>query len=181
MSTLAVYDCMLFFQAASRPSRVHGTFRAILDGRVTLCLSAEVLSEIRDVLTRPEHRVRFPALTPQLVDAFLSQYLPGMRWVADVPPAFDVPRNPKDNPYVNLAVAAAHKYLVTWNHRHLGYLDAAGHAGGAGLLPTVSFIADRRSANDYWVRLNHPHYPIRKPGTRDPAVASPHHAESAML
>jgi putative PIN family toxin of toxin-antitoxin system len=113
---------MLFFQAASRPSRVHGTFRAILDGRVTLCMSAEVLSEIRDVLTRPEHRIRFPALTPQLVDAFLSQYLPGMRWVADVPPAFDVPRDPKDNPSVNLAVAAGAKYLVTWNHRHLGYL-----------------------------------------------------------
>lgn len=113
---------MLFFQAASRPARVHSTFKAVLDGRVTLCMSPDVLAEIREVLTRPEHRIKFPALTPQLVDAFLAQYLSNMRWVTDVPHVFDLPRDPKDNPYVNLANAAGAKYLVTWNHRHLGYL-----------------------------------------------------------
>lgn len=122
MSILAVYDCMLFFQAASRPARVHGTFQVVLDGRVTLCMSPDVLSEIRDVLTRPEHRIKFPALTPQLVDSFLSQYLRKMRWVTDVPHVFDVPRDPKDSPYVNLAIAAGATHLVTWNYRHLGYL-----------------------------------------------------------
>lgn len=113
---------MLFFQAASRPSRVHGTFRAVLDRRVKLCMSPDVLSEIRDVLTRPEHQIKFPALTPQLVDSFLSQYLRNMHWIESVPHVFDVPRDPKDNPYVDLAVASKASHLVTWNYRHLGYL-----------------------------------------------------------
>lgn len=85
-------------------------------------MSADVLSEIRDVLTRLEHRAKFPALTPRLVDAFLARCLCTIHWVENVPHTFDVPRDPKDNPYVDLAVAAGAKYLVTWNHRHLGYL-----------------------------------------------------------
>jgi hypothetical protein len=34
--TRAVYDCMIFLQAASRPDRVQGTFRLVREGLVTL-------------------------------------------------------------------------------------------------------------------------------------------------
>ena len=72
MSTLAVYDCMLFFRAATRPQRTYTTFRLVDEALVALCMSPEVLAEIRDVLTRPEHRTKFPALTPKAIDAFLA-------------------------------------------------------------------------------------------------------------
>ena len=42
--------------------------------------------------------------------------------VENVPDVFALPRDPKDEPYVNLAISAAASYLVTWNERHLGYL-----------------------------------------------------------
>ena len=55
-----VYDCMLFLQAVLRPHRTHGTFRVARSGLVQLCVSHDVLSEIRDVLTRPKLMAKFP-------------------------------------------------------------------------------------------------------------------------
>ena len=49
-----VYDCMIFLQAAARPERLHGTMRLLREKRVTLCMSPDVVAEVRDVLTRPE-------------------------------------------------------------------------------------------------------------------------------
>jgi len=113
VSTLAVYDCMLFFQAADRPQRFYATFELVHKGSVVLCLSPDVLAEIRDVVTRPKLRRKFPALTPQAVDAFVSRYLRRANWIVDVPGVYTVQRDPKDSKYVNLALAAAAPYLVT--------------------------------------------------------------------
>ena len=38
------------------------------------------------------------------------------------PHAFGLPRDPKDEPLIDLAVAGDAEYLVTWNERHLTYL-----------------------------------------------------------
>ena len=115
--TRAVYDCMIFLQAAARPDRVHGTIRLVRAGRVTLCVSAEIVSEVRDVLTRPELRAKFPALTPEHVDTFLNELLSVAHMVDDVPRTFTLPRDAKDEPYVNLALGVRPSYLVTWNQR----------------------------------------------------------------
>ena len=117
-----VYDCMIFLQAAARPGHVHGTMRLVRDGRVTLCLSATILEEVRDVLTRPEVRAKFPALQPDHVGVFLNDLLSRARMVQEVPPGFSLPRDKKDEPYIDLAIAAEARYLVTWNDRHLTYL-----------------------------------------------------------
>ncbi len=39
-----------------------------------------------------------------------------------MPRAFSLPRDPRDEPYTDLAIAADAQYLVTWNERHLTYL-----------------------------------------------------------
>jgi predicted nucleic acid-binding protein len=44
--------------------------------------------------------------------------------VPDVPKAFTLERDPKDEPYINLAIAAAAQYLVTWDK---DLLDLAGN------------------------------------------------------
>lgn len=118
MSTLAVYDCMFFFRAAARPQRTYTTFRLVEEALITLCMSPEVLAEIRDVLTRPEHHAKFPALTPKAVDAFLARYLRAVNWFPLVPHLYTVQRDPKDSKYVNLALAAEAPYLLTAD-RHL--------------------------------------------------------------
>jgi putative PIN family toxin of toxin-antitoxin system len=117
-----VYDCMIFLQAVARPGRSHGTMRLVREKRVTLFISAEALAEVRDVLTRSEIRQKFPALTPDAVDIFLNDLLASARLVKDVPAVFSLPRDKKDEPYINLAIAAGARYLVTWNERHLTYL-----------------------------------------------------------
>ena len=118
----AVYDCMIFLQAAANPSRVHSTLRLVHSGEVLLYVSAEIVNEVRDVLTRPEIRAKFPALTAEHVDVFLNDILSFSRLVDDVPKVFSLPRDPKDEPYVNLSIRVDAQYLVTWNERHLTYL-----------------------------------------------------------
>jgi putative PIN family toxin of toxin-antitoxin system len=113
MSILAVYDCMLFFGEATRPTRSRETFELLRQKIVTVCMSPEVLAEIQDVLGRPEHRRRFPALTDEAVAAFLREIVAASHAVADVPHVYTLVRDPKDSKYVNLAVAAGAPYLVT--------------------------------------------------------------------
>jgi len=73
MSDRAVFDCMVYLQAvANESSPAFACFRLVDDGRVTLCVSAEVLAEARDVLARPALRAKFSRLTAERVEAFLK-------------------------------------------------------------------------------------------------------------
>jgi putative PIN family toxin of toxin-antitoxin system len=120
MSVLAVYDCMLYFMHAARPERVRETFELVQLNKVTYCLSAEVLSEIQDVLTRPRHQRQFPQLNPESVAIYLQEITRRARFVDQVPLAYVLKRDPKDSKYINLALAADAPYLVT---RDLDLLD----------------------------------------------------------
>jgi putative PIN family toxin of toxin-antitoxin system len=117
-----VYDCMILLQAAARPSRVHTTIRLVEEQRVILCISGPVLAEVRDVLTRPEVIAKFPALTAERVDMFLTDLIARAKMWDHVPIAFSLPRDKKDEPYINFAIEANARFLVTWNERHLTYL-----------------------------------------------------------
>lgn len=117
-----VYDCMVFLQAAARPDREHSTMRLVREDRVVLYVSPVIVGELWDVLTRPELRTRFPALKPRHVDMFLADVLSRAIMIQDVPPSFSLPRDKKDEPYINLAIKANIRFLVTWNYRHLTYL-----------------------------------------------------------
>jgi len=112
----AVFDCMVYLQAAARPG---GPARACLgmaqQGRVVLCISASIRSEVEDVLTRPKIRQKFPSLTPGAVAVFLGDVDSVAKRVPDVPSVVLLPRDPKDEPYLNLALAVTAKYLVTWD------------------------------------------------------------------
>lgn len=129
VSTLVVYDCMLFFRAVSRPNRVRPVFDLVAQGEVTLCFSPEVLAEIRDVLTRPKLRAKYPSLTAEAVDGFLAQHLRTAKWVSDVPEHYVLARDPKDSKYLNLAIAAGAQYLVTSDRDLLELMEATSTAG----------------------------------------------------
>jgi putative PIN family toxin of toxin-antitoxin system len=113
VTTLAVYDCMLFFRAAARPRLARPHFDYVDKGEVILCLGPDVLAEIRDVLTRPKLVAKFPALTPEAVDAFLAQHLRRARWIDSVPEHYVLARDPDDSKYLNLAITAGAPYVVT--------------------------------------------------------------------
>jgi predicted nucleic acid-binding protein len=92
---LVVYDTMVFLQAAVHPQRQYATFAAVEDGRLQLCISTELLAEIRDVLTRPSLVKKFPALTPQRVTRFLDRIN-----------AVATSQHPDDDHLFNLAICA---------------------------------------------------------------------------
>jgi uncharacterized protein len=126
---IVVYDCMLFLRAASRPDRVSRLFQLVESGEATLALSPEILAEIQDVLTRPEHQARFPALTPAAVNRFLEELLRIGRFVGTVPDRYQLVRDPKDSKYVNLALEAKAHWLVSWYKDLLELNDEASPVG----------------------------------------------------
>ncbi|HWB58271.1 MAG TPA: PIN domain-containing protein [Chthoniobacteraceae bacterium] len=120
MSERAVYDTMIFFQWAALPeNRQHQTIKALYEGSIRLCLSPAHLTEIKDVLTRPEIMQKAPNLTPQRVENVLFEALALADWFDDVPVRFSLPAHPDDDHIFNLAIAANVRYLVTWESRLL--------------------------------------------------------------
>jgi putative PIN family toxin of toxin-antitoxin system len=145
-----VYDTMLFFQEAARPQLTRFTFQAVREQRVNLCLSPQMLAEIHDVLTRPEHHRKFPALTPQAIDAFISEMTARGTVFEAVPDVFTWPQHPDDDHLFNLAIHARANYLVTWETRILRLATEATPA--AKLLrekaPQLSIVSPRMLSDE---------------------------------
>ena len=115
-----VYDCVVFLQGVGRRGNAaRKCLDLVDDGTVQLCVSPDVLAEIDDVLHRPEILRRFPLIDSEDSQTLLRTARNKALLLADVPKAFRLPRDPDDEPYTNLAIAADAKFLVTWNDRHL--------------------------------------------------------------
>ena len=148
-----VFDCMVFLQGAARRESPAAACLLLAElGVVELCVSTEILSEIRDVLTRPSIQRRFPALTDAVVDRFLTAVGKRSLLISPVPRLFVYERDPKDEPYINLAIAAGARHLVS---RDADILDLASSASQDGarlrshapelqILDPVSFLAALR-------------------------------------
>ena len=118
-----VYDCVVFLQGAGRRGNASRKCLDLVDdGTVQLCLSPDVLAEIEDVLHRPEILRKFPLIESEDSQTLLRTARNKALLLADVPRAFQLPRDPDDESYTDLAIAADAKFLVTWNDRHLTYL-----------------------------------------------------------
>jgi putative PIN family toxin of toxin-antitoxin system len=92
---------------------------------VQLLLSPSILAEIQDVLARPLLRARLRELTEERVAELLAKLRVCAELIPEPARDFSLPRDAKDEPYLNLAIAGRAKYLVSWNERHLGYLMRA--------------------------------------------------------
>ena len=109
-----VFDCMIFLQAAARSTGPAGALLELAEnGTIQLVVSVEILDEIGYVLRRPELITNFKSLTPQLVDEFLSRLQICSETVEPVPKVFVYERDPKDEKYVNLAIASKSDVLVS--------------------------------------------------------------------
>lgn len=113
----AVFDCMVYLQAAARPD---GPARACLGlvqtGRAALAISPAIRAEVEDVLSRPKIRQKFKSLTPEAVAVFLDDLDRLATMIEQVESVTTLPRDPKDEPYLNLALAVGAKHLVTWDN-----------------------------------------------------------------
>jgi putative PIN family toxin of toxin-antitoxin system len=118
-----VYDCVVFLQGVGRRGNAaRKCLELVDDGTVELCLSPDVLAEIDDVLRRPEILRKFPLITSEDSQTLLRTLRNKATILDNVHKAFQLPRDPDDEPYTDLAIASGAKFLVTWNDRHLTYL-----------------------------------------------------------
>ena len=106
---------MVFFQATTRPqgpaARLFVDF--VESGRLTLYVSDAIIEEVRDVLGRPRIRAKNPAITDDTVIEFCNRVQQVAHRIDPVPVAFNLARDPDDEPYLNLAMAVSADYLVT--------------------------------------------------------------------
>jgi putative PIN family toxin of toxin-antitoxin system len=114
MTRRAVFDCVVFLQAVlNEAGPAFACFRAVDEGRLTLCVSQPVLDEVRDVLGRPSLQRKYRQLTPERIDAFLANVQAKAELVEEVPAIISHPRDPADEPYLNLTLAAGAHFLVS--------------------------------------------------------------------
>ena len=72
MMPRAVFDCVVFLQAAARAGGLAAAcLDAVRQGRLELNVSADILAEVRDVLDSPKTRAKFPSLRDEAIDLFL--------------------------------------------------------------------------------------------------------------
>lgn len=110
----AVFDCNVFWQIYFSDTGVGiRCWELVKDEEVELIISHEVLNEVRDVLTRPETKARFAQATDENVDIFIEEIIENATFVASVAKKFEFPRDPKDEPYINLAVQTEAHYIVS--------------------------------------------------------------------
>ena len=84
----AVFDCMVFLQGAARERCASGICLQLVDsGVIDLCVSDEIIAEIRDVFKRPRVRRKFSALTGDFIDQFWQRCLIARRRFAGYPAA----------------------------------------------------------------------------------------------
>jgi putative PIN family toxin of toxin-antitoxin system len=129
---------MVFLQAAARtkgPSAL--CVQAARDGRLELVVSPEIIAEVRDVLTRPRTLRKFPTLTVEAVEAFVRDIEALAIMVTDVPSVFVLERDPKDEPYLNLAIASGAAFLTTWDK---DLLDLMGDEASRRQFPGLTIV-----------------------------------------
>lgn len=109
-----VCDCMVFVQAVANEDGPAAKILDLMDaGEVRLYVSEQILREVREVMSRPKLRAKLSGLTDERIEALFQRLERQAFWLREVAPQFDFRRDPKDAPYVNLAVAADAAFIVS--------------------------------------------------------------------
>jgi putative PIN family toxin of toxin-antitoxin system len=110
----AVFDCVVYVQAAlSRKGPAFACLQLAEAEYVTLYVSDQILDEIRRALSYPSLRQRYTRITDETVSQFL-EHLEKISVITQNPATvFSLRRDPKDEPYINLAVETAATFIVS--------------------------------------------------------------------
>jgi len=108
-----VIDTNILVSAALKPDGLQRTVLVLAMTRpATLYVSQSILAEYRDVLTRPELKIR-RGLRQQLL-----QLMKNHAQLVNPARALQVAKDPDDNKFLECADAARVDYLITGNQRH---------------------------------------------------------------
>lgn len=114
-----VVDCNVYLRAfISRKSVSEQIVRFAEQNLIEIFISRYIISELKDVLARPEFALKFPHFTSENWRTFLNRIRKCSSYIRSVEPRFKLARDPKDSPYIDLAVHVEANHLVT-NDRDL--------------------------------------------------------------
>jgi putative PIN family toxin of toxin-antitoxin system len=122
----AVFDCMIFLQAiTSNTGPGAACMKFVEQGDVRLFLSADILGELRGVFLLPSTQMKYPSLTNAKVEMVLAKLTALGEFIDNVPLVMQLARDPKGEPYLNLAIAARASFIVTWDNDLLSLMEQA--------------------------------------------------------
>lgn len=135
-----VFDCNVFLQAfVRRNGPAAACLKLAEQGRIRLVISPAILSELRKVLLRPKVRAKFPVLTPESVAEYIQSIAEIADLYEDVSHLIKLPRDPKDEPYINLSFRAKVRFLLTRDKDLLEVVNAP-HGGNDYLKYTLANV-----------------------------------------
>jgi putative PIN family toxin of toxin-antitoxin system len=112
---------MIFLQGLISKSGIAvNCFELFENEIIELFVSEEVLAEIQDVITRPKLQAKYSRLTNERAERLVEVLRTKATLIKDVPTVFNYPRDPKDEKYINLAVAAGSEFIIS---RDMDLLD----------------------------------------------------------
>jgi putative PIN family toxin of toxin-antitoxin system len=124
MKPVVIFDTGVVLQAAINPNGPSADALEQFDReRVTVYVSPRLRSEWEDVLTRPAIRRKNPQITDAQVEAALQRFDDRATMVPNAPTHMVLPRDPNDEPIINLAIHVQARYLVTRDRDLLDLMD----------------------------------------------------------
>ena len=114
---LVVFDTVTLVQSLINPDGPAGKCFAYFEqGKISVALSRDTLAEIREVLTRPHLRNRFRQLTDRKAAELVAVLTYRGYYLRRVGQHYSYPRDPDDEPYLNLAIEVEADYLISRDH-----------------------------------------------------------------
>jgi putative PIN family toxin of toxin-antitoxin system len=124
-----VFDCNVYFQALISPLGPAGQlFAQAAAKRLELFISDYVLAELRELTAEVRIQNKYK-LTQEVLDEFFDKVSLAATLVEAVPSVFEFPRDPDDAHYVDLAVAANAKLIVSRDKDLLSLADVTSPEG----------------------------------------------------
>ena len=105
-----VLDTNCLIQSVSPRSRYHAVWQSLVDGRNTLCVSNEIITEYLEILQRFVGYDTAEAIIKTIINS---------RFVEFIAPYYNfglIAQDPDDNKFVDCAIAANARYVVTNDH-----------------------------------------------------------------
>ena len=105
-----VLDTNCLIQSISPRSRYYAVWESLVDGRNTLCVTNEIITEYLEILQR---------LTDYDTAETIVKTIVNSRFVEFITPFYRfelIPQDPDDNKFVDCAIAANARYIVTNDH-----------------------------------------------------------------
>lgn len=109
---IAIFFLQVFLSANGIASKC---FKFVEDQSVELYISRDIFNEINNVLSRPEFQAKFPHATPEKLTAFLEHIKENAVFTRSVDKHFELLRDKKDEPYLNLAIEIKADFIVSWD------------------------------------------------------------------